>query len=94
MVPDGVARVTVLVPKRNGAKALTSVTGTVHNNVGAIIVPGAPDDPVQNMIWYGPGGNVSGGGHAWVRSVNIFRLQPSSGGAQPSDPGASKPSTA
>lgn len=62
VVPDGVAKVTLLLPAgqagfTDSSRART-VTGPVNNNVLAVSFQGATDDPVQNMIWYGPHGNV------------------------------------
>ncbi len=58
VVPDGVAKVTLVVPNPTGSAVLTTVTGRVHNNVLSVLVPGAQHDPIQKMTWYGPTGAV------------------------------------
>jgi hypothetical protein len=55
VVPDGVREVSLLV---HASAGLTRVTGLVHNNVFGVQVPGASGGPPQNMIWYGPDGQV------------------------------------
>jgi hypothetical protein len=70
VVPNGVAKVTLAVPNPTGSAALTTVTGRVHNNVLSVLVPGAQEDPIQKMIWYGPTGQV-------LRRFGLNSAQPS-----------------
>lgn len=63
VVPDGVAKVTLLLPRQgaHGARAFRraqSLTATVHDNVFAIAFNRVVDDPMRDMIWYGPRGNI------------------------------------
>ncbi len=57
VVPDGVAKVSLLVPNHRST-GLATVTGKVHNNVVVLSVPSSPHPPTQRMIWYGPKGNL------------------------------------
>ncbi|MFZ0971749.1 MAG: hypothetical protein WAN22_05955 [Solirubrobacteraceae bacterium] len=62
VVPDGVAKVTVLLPRQEGPgarvfKRSLSLTARVHNNVVAIEIDRVVDDPLHYMIWYGQTGN-------------------------------------
>jgi hypothetical protein len=69
VVPDGVAEVTLVVrPPDVSDKAPVSVTGAANNNVVALIVPGTPDMPTENMIWYDRSGHVTG---HWSRSRDL-----------------------
>ena len=58
VVPDGVAKVTVITPSQDGSMAFTRVTGVVHNNVSVVLLPAPVENPAHNMIWYGPTGHV------------------------------------
>ncbi len=58
VVPDGVAKVTLVVPNPPGSAVLTTVTGRVHDNVLSVLVPGAQHDPFQRMTWYSATGKV------------------------------------
>jgi hypothetical protein len=60
VVPDGVAKVTLLVPvlHQDGPTTLTKITQEIHNNVLVARVPEAPDEQRQETIWYGPTGKV------------------------------------
>jgi hypothetical protein len=58
VVPDGVAKVVLAVPTAKGRAILATVTGRVHNNVLAVLVPGAQEAPIHNMAWYAPSGEV------------------------------------
>ncbi len=58
VVPDGVARVTVIAASHDTSSGFTRVTGVVHNNVATVLLPAPVENPANNMIWYGPAGNV------------------------------------
>jgi hypothetical protein len=62
VVPDGVSRVTLMLPRPvPGGRADQSprtVTATVHSNVVAFEIHRAVNDPFSNMTWYGPTGEV------------------------------------
>jgi hypothetical protein len=63
VVPDNVAKVTVLIPRQEGRgvrilRRSLSLSAKVHNNVVAIEIDRLVDDPLQYMIWYGPTGRV------------------------------------
>ena len=62
VVPDGVERVMLLLPRivRGGRayKHSLAVTAPVHNNVAAFQIDRAVDDPFQYMTWYGPTGKI------------------------------------
>jgi hypothetical protein len=57
LVPDGIAKVTVLLKR---GRLLHAVTATVHSNIAAFGIVNDVSDYVsdRNMIWYGPSGNV------------------------------------
>jgi hypothetical protein len=60
VVPDGVSKVTVVVPvfHQRGPTTITRITRQVHNNVVAVQLPEAPDQQGQTTIWYSPDGKV------------------------------------
>lgn len=63
VVPDNVAKVTVLIPRQEGrgariSKRSLSLSAKVHANVVAIEIDRGVDDPLQYMIWYGPKGKI------------------------------------
>ncbi len=64
VLPDGVAKVTVQIPRQRiaGEPAYShplSITVAVHDNVAAFAVNRYADDVgTENMIWYGPTGEI------------------------------------
>jgi len=62
IVPDGVTKVTLMLPqavsKSTGYRNPSAVTAVVHNNVAVFRLRGGLADPFKQMIWYGPTGQV------------------------------------
>lgn len=57
VIPDGVAKVTVLPSRTSTNKHPSPVTATVHNNIAAFESRQTLDEP-QRELWFGPSGNV------------------------------------
>jgi hypothetical protein len=64
VVPDGIAKVTVLLPRQRipgerASKHPASITSLVHDNIAAFDTDRDADAVgTEDMIWYGPAGNV------------------------------------
>jgi hypothetical protein len=64
VLPDGVAKVTVLLPRQVGPgmriyPRTLAISATVHDNVAVLQINRNIDDvDTGNMIWYGPAGNI------------------------------------
>ena len=59
VVPDGVAKVTVLLSPRAASKHTSAVTAIVHNNVAAFLSPYAVENlGLDNMTWRAADGHV------------------------------------
>jgi hypothetical protein len=57
VVPDGVAKLSVLIRRARQSNHSHAVTATVHNNVAVFSLHQAIDSPA-GFIWYGPSGAV------------------------------------
>ena len=59
VVPDGVAKVTVLLSPGPASKHSDAVTAVVHNNVAAFLSPYAVENlAIDKMIWRAADGHV------------------------------------